>query len=169
MSFEEPKTPEEAKPRTKTHLSTAAVSILIFAAILAFNYRNQRQPVTIEEEQLHDALRAGVPEFDQYREQIKVEVVSATESPGPSGDIVAELTAIVSNITDRTISGLEMRGAVIDAQGSIVGERTAVIIPTRQGPLQPDETTAVRIILEGIKPEADRSNISMEVTGVRVE
>jgi hypothetical protein len=169
MSFEEPKAVEEAKPRTITYLLAAAVSILIFAAIAALYYRDQGQPVMIEEELLHDALRAGAPEFDQYREQIKIEAASAMESFSHSGDITTELTAIVKNSTDRTISGLEMRGAVVDAQGSTVRERTVVIIPMRQVSLKPDEITAVRIIVEGIKLEADRSNICVEVTGIHVE
>jgi hypothetical protein len=62
-----------------------------------------------------------------------------------------------------------MRGAVVDAQGSTIGERTLVIIPMRQESLKPDETTAVRIIIEGIKLEDDRSNIRVEVTGIGVE
>ena len=50
-----------------------------------------------------------------------------------------------------------------------VSERTTIIIPARQAQLKPDETMNVRVLIEGIKPEADRSGRRLEVIGLRFE
>jgi hypothetical protein len=58
-----------------------------------------------------------------------------------------------------------MCGALVDPQGSIYNERTAVIIPTQQTALEPNEVIKVHIPLESVKPEVERSNIQVEVVG----
>ena len=42
--------------------------------------------------------------------------------------------------------------------------RTAVIIPTRQTVLEPNEVIKARILLEDIRMDVKRANIRMEVT-----
>lgn len=48
-------------------------------------------------------------------------------------------------------------------------EHSFVIIPARQTALEPDEAITVRILLEGLFPEAERAGVLMEVTGVQVD
>ncbi len=79
----------------------------------------------------------------------------------------SEINARVKNSTDRTISGLEMRGVVVDEQGATAGERAIIVIPRRQPSLQPGETMEVRILVEGISRKAKSLTARMEVTGVR--
>jgi hypothetical protein len=87
----------------------------------------------------------------------------------PFNDTAVEMTATVRNTVGRTISGLEMRGAVLDAQSSRLRERIVVVIPARQTALEPDEAINVRIPLEGISPDADSAGVLMEVTGVHFD
>jgi hypothetical protein len=82
---------------------------------------------------------------------------------------VVDLTATVKNNTGRTISGLEMRGAILDGQNSTVRERTIMIIPARQTVLEPGEAISVRVLLEGISKDSERAHPAMEVTGVRFD
>ena len=70
------------------------------------------------------------------------------------------------NETGRTINGLELRGAVLDAQGAVIRERTVVVVPAQQVALAPGETMNVRILLEGLDPNRDRADTHVEVTGV---
>lgn len=69
-----------------------------------------------------------------------------------------ELTAIARNDTGRTV-------IVFDAQVFPVRERMAVIIPTQQVALEPNEAIKARILLEDIKLEVERAKIRVEVTG----
>ena len=118
---------------------------------------------------LDGALRPEMPEFERFREKIIVEQQTATEAPRPLNDFAVEMKAVVRNATGRTLSGLEMRGRVFDAQMSIVRERTVVVIPARQTALEPGEAVGVRILLEGVRPEAERAGVLMEVTALRMD
>jgi hypothetical protein len=122
--------------------------------------------------QLEGALRAGSPDFEKYKALIKVDDPEATEGARAIGDIVMQLTTTVRNFTGKTITGLEMRGAVVDLQGNPVKERTVIVIPnTFAGitELENNKTIPVKINIEGMSKDADRANIKMEVTAIRVK
>jgi hypothetical protein len=87
----------------------------------------------------------------------------------PFNNLVLELMATVRNKTGRIISGLEMRGVILDAQNSTVRERTVVVISARQTVLEPDEAINVRILLESISKDSDRAHIVLEITGIRFD
>jgi hypothetical protein len=168
MSIQEPTQIREARPKGKVILLATAGTIVLIAAVALLFLRESNRPLSVPPEpRLENALRAGNEEFDQNRDRIIVEGLGATQSTRPLGDIVMELTATVKNSTGRTLSGLEMRGAVVDAEGTHVGERTIVVIPVQQQTLEPDQSISVRVLIEGIKLEADRSGLRMETTALR--
>jgi hypothetical protein len=170
MSFQEPRLVREARPKAKVYLLATIVALVIAGVVVTLYYREWNRVATPPPEpRLENALRAGDQEFEQNRERILVEGLKATQSTRALGDIVMELTATVKNATGRALSGLEMRGAVVDAQSAPVGERTVIIVPAQQATLKPDESVSVRVLIEGIKPEADRANLRLETTGLRFE
>ena len=147
----------------------AGIATLILWLIIAEPVRlDQSQPTPGAEEksQLEGAVRAGSPEFEQYRDSITMEQSRAMVAHRTFDDPVIELTTIVRNDTGRAINGLEMRGVAFDAQGLPVREHTAVIVPTQQTVLEPNEVIKARILLEDISPDVERADIRMEVTGV---
>lgn len=118
---------------------------------------------------LERALRPGDSEFNRFRKQISIEHLMCTEKVDPLGDLAMNLSAIVRNSTGRTITGLELRGMIVDSQNSAVVERTVVIIPVRQTALEPDEAINVRILLEGINPDSERAHMLLEVAALRFD
>jgi hypothetical protein len=118
---------------------------------------------------LEGAIRPGSSEFEQYRERIVLDEPEATEAPRPLGDIVMTLSTTIRNFSGKTISGLEIRGAVIDHQDQPVKQRTIVIIPSPDGPkeLAPNKTVIARVVLDGMTEKDDRANIKMEITGFK--
>jgi len=119
------------------------------------------------EPRLAGAIRPGSAEFEQYKSQIVYDNPDAVESPRALGDIWMSLTTTVRNLSNKTLIGLEMRGAVVDHQGQPVKERTLIIIPTRQPELAPNKTMDVSINIDGFKQTDDRANIKMEITGLK--
>lgn len=119
------------------------------------------------EPSLEGAIRAGSPEFAQYQEKIVLDKPEAYESKRALGDIVMNLHSIAHNFTGRTLSGLEIKGMVVDHQGKPVNERTVVVIPTRQPDLENNRSMAVRVMLEGMTDKDDRANVRMEVTAFK--
>jgi len=146
-------------------LLTAAIALLV-----AGIYHVTQPIVTRNVEPLLDsALYTGEPEFEQFREQIVIEQLVGKEKVHPLNNLAVEITALVKNNTGRKISGLEMRGAIRDAQNSTVRERTVVVIPARQTILEADEEINVRILLESIDKDSDRAHAVMEVIGIRFD
>jgi len=118
---------------------------------------------------LEGAIRAGSPDFEKYRRQIARDDPVADQSPRALGDIVMTLNTTVRNLTGKTITGLEVWGAVVDHNGHPVRERTVVVIPAagRPAELEPNKTISVSIRLEGMTDADDRANIKMEVTAFK--
>jgi hypothetical protein len=121
------------------------------------------------EQRLERALRPGDLEFEQARDQILIEHLVGKEKVHPFNSLDAEVTATVRNGTERTISGLEIRGAIVDSQNSVVRERTVVVIPAQRTALEQDEAINVRILLESINKDSERAHPVLEVTGVRFD
>lgn len=119
------------------------------------------------EARLEGAIRAGSPEFAQYRTQVVLDEPEATEAKRALGDTVMSLSTTVRNLSNKTLIGLEIRGAVVDHGNQPVKERTVIMIPTRQAELAPNKTMPVTMMLEGMKDTDDRANIKMEVVAVK--
>jgi hypothetical protein len=119
--------------------------------------------------QILSALRPGMPEFERLREKIIVEQLTAAEAPGLPNDCAVEMNATVRNTTDRTLSGLEMRGRIFDEQMSVVRERSVMIIPSRQTALEPGEMIRVRILMDDFRPADSLSGMLIEVTAIRID
>ena len=120
---------------------------------------------------LEGAIRPGSPEFQQYQSQIVLDEPEATEARRPLGDIVMTLQTTVRNLSGKTLSGLEVRGAVVNHQEQPVKQKTIVAIPSLVpgGPteLAPNKTVVVRVVLDGMTETDDRANIRMEITGLK--
>ena len=171
MSYQGPMLIREPELRWPLILLAAVITTLLALATVGVMHLSLTKPSVSPavEPRLEGALTPGMPGFEQLREKIVVEQLVATEAPRQLGDLAVEVRATVRNNTDRALSGLEMRGAVLGAQGSALRERTVVVVPARQTALEPGEAIGVRILLEGISPEAERAGALMEVSSVRFD
>ncbi len=154
--------PEEQSRRT------LIIVVAVVAAILigGFFYLLLRSTATGNESpRLGNAIRAGSPDFEKYKSLITRDDPEADEAKRALGDTVMTLQTTVRNFTGRTITGLEVYGAVVDHDGKPVKEKTLVVIPGRQPELAPNKTMKVAMMLEGFTENDDRANIKMEVTG----
>jgi hypothetical protein len=115
-------------------------------------------------------IREGTPEFDQYKGKISMdERPEAVESERVIGDIVMRLEATVRNFSGKTLTGLEVYGAVVDLNNKPVKERTVIVIPTQREYLDNNRNMKVHINFEGFKISDDRANIKMRITAFRFE
>ncbi len=142
-------------------IAALVIAVLFYIVLRASNTGGNADPV------LEGAIRAGSPDWEEYRSRIVLDDPEADEAKRALGDIVMNLQTTVRNFTGRTLNGLEIRGAVVDHQGKAVKERTLVVVPTRQPELPPNRTMVVGVRLEGMKDSDNRANIRMEVTGFK--
>lgn len=169
MSYQGPILIREPELRWPIVMLAALLTAAI--ALLAASIYYVTQPLVTPnvEPVLERALYTGQPEFEQFREQIVIEQLVGKEKVHPLNNLAVEITALVRNNTGRKISGLEMRGAIRDAQNSTVRERTFVVVPARQTILEADEAINVRILLESIDKDSDRAHAVLEVTAIRFD
>ena len=170
MSYQAPQLIREPELRWPIVFLAAIITTIIALGTAGLHYVATNQPVNSNSgPRLSSALRPGEPEFEQVREQIEITQLLGTEHVHPFNIYGVDLTATVRNNTGRTISGLEMRGAIVDAHNTTLRERTVMVIPARQTALEPDEAIGVRVLIEGIGKDSDRTEMVLEVTGVRFE
>lgn len=156
---------DDAGARRKIFLIVGIVAALLLAA---FAYLVSRPAAPNVEPRLENAVRPGDPAFDSVRDKIVLDNKEADQSPRPVGDIVMNLRATARNFTGRTISGLEVRGAVVDSTGNPIRLRTVIALPTGSTTeLATNKTLPIRVTLEGFRQSDDRSDFQLEITGVR--
>lgn len=146
-------------------IGVAVVAAIVIAAVFYVLMRVGSGGNTADT--LEGAIRAGSPQFEEYKARIVLDDPEANEAKRALGDIWMSLSTVARNFTGKTLNGLEVRAAVVDYEGKPVKERTVVVIPTRQPELSPNKTMAVTIPLEGFKETDARANIQMEVVGFR--
>ncbi|MFN2455339.1 MAG: hypothetical protein ABR577_14080 [Pyrinomonadaceae bacterium] len=166
MSTTEPNAVAVDSSRRTIFIIVGGIGIVLFAGLFYLMSRPDRSGAGVGTLRLEGALRAGSPDFEKYVGLVKVDAPEATEGTRAIGDIVMTLTTTVRNFSGRTISGLEMRAAVVDLAGKPVKERTVIVIPGRQPALEPNKTINVPVMLEGFSKTDTRANIKMEVTGL---
>lgn len=163
MSTLERNIPDEDGSRRKVIIIVALVAAILIAV---FFYILMRASSSVRvEPSLAGAIRAGSPEFEQYKSKIAVDEPEATEAKRALGDIVMNIQTNIRNFTGRTLTGLEVKGMVVNHQGQPVNQKTVVVIPTSQPELENNRTVGVSILLEGMTDQDDRANIKVEVTG----
>ncbi len=168
MSLAEKKLNEADTTRRKVFIVIGLITALLVAGVVYLTTRRADTTPGVEP-RLEGALRPGDAEFEKYREQIRVEFIAddnAVEGKRAIGDIVMTLTPTVRNLSNRTLTGLELRAAVVDLEGKPVKERTVIVIPTRRPELEPNRTLQVPISLEGFKEQDIRANARVDLTGV---
>ena len=116
---------------------------------------------------LQGAIREGSPQWEENKKNIVLDDPEATEAKRALGDITMTLSTTVRNLTGKTLSGLEVRGAVVDYDGKPVKQRAVVVIPWRQSELAPNKTLPINITLDGMSDTDARANIKMEITGFK--
>ena len=166
MATSERQIPDADDSRRKIIIIVAVIAAI---AIAAFFYLLMRTVGTgTQEPTLQGAIRAGAPEFAQHQSRIVLDPPEAEQSQQALGGIVMVLQSIAHNFTGRTLTGLEVKGVVVDHQGKPVKERTVVVLPNaQQADLEQNRAMVVRVRLEGFTNADDRANIKMEVVGFK--
>jgi len=154
----------------KTMIIVGVIAAVLIVGLFYLLKRASRGGTGMPPPHLAVAIRPGSAEWDQYSKKIALDEPEADQARRALGDIVMTLHTTVRNFTGRTLSGLELRAAVVDHQGKAVKERTVVAIPTVERPeLAPNKTLAVNVLLDGMSDTDDRANIKFEITGFNLK
>ena len=151
----------------KIVIIVAIVAAIVLATLFYFLMRASSGPSRTNPT-LQGAIRKGSPEWEQFNTKIVLDDPEATEAKRALGDIVMNLQTTARNFTGRTLSGLEVKGSVVNRQGQPIREQIVIAVPSPQTPeLEPNRTMLVQVRLDGMTDADERSNIKMEITGFR--
>lgn len=161
----------------RTIFIIAGVVAVVLAAGLIYFLKTRPEPKPgglAPEPKLEGGLRAGSPDFEKYRDLIKMDEPIADYADSVSGDVQMNLGTTIRNFTGRTISGLEMRGAVVDFEGKPIKERTKIVIPSGSlSELENNGTAKAPIAIPGFRGgdkariESGQAVIKMEITAIK--
>lgn len=168
---------ESDKTRRTVFIVAAVVALALIGGLIYYLKTRPETPQTAGpvDEKLQDGLRAGAPDFDKNRNLISLDEPVADYSSSVAGGLQMILATTVRNFTGRTISGLEMRAAVVDADDKVIRERTKIVIPSGEiTELENNKTARVPITVTGFNKEDEKAKIEggqarlkMEVTAVK--
>ena len=156
----------EDKPRRTLIIVVAVIAAVLIGGVFFLLMRQTAAPEAPAT--LADAIRAGSPEFEQYRAKIALDKPEAMQSTNVLGGFQMDLETTVRNFTGRTIIGLEIRAAILTSQGGVLKDRTIVVIPTKRSELEPNKTMFVTVPISQIKETDDRASLWMEVTAFKL-
>ena len=159
--------PVEASESNRTLIIVVAVIAAVAIAGLFYGLMRFAGSGPAADAGLQGAIREGSPEFEQYKAQIVLDEPEATEAKRALGDIVMSLQTTARNLTGKTLSGLEIRAAVVDYEGKPVKQRSVVVVPARQPELAANKTMQVTVTLDGMSETDARANIKMEVSAFK--
>ena len=146
-------------------IAAAVVIAIIFGFLMWMVSSGPSAGVTLQ-----GAIRPGNPEFDKNAANIALDEPEGFEAPRPLGDLTMSLRTTVRNLTGKTITGLEIKGSVIDYEGKPVKEKTLIVVPSeRQPELLPNKTMQAQMMLDGMKESDPRANIKMEVVAFKLK
>jgi hypothetical protein len=153
-----------------TFVVAFVIGALIVLALIGFI---MMRPTTkqIQDQVIENALREGNPEFEVYTKKISIQtdVDRTTESKTGLGTIVMSLRGNIRNMTGKTLTGLEIRAAVVDSFGKPVKEKEILVVPKQTEKLEPGEVFPVQVLMEGFNKDDDRAQIRWKVTAIKVE
>ena len=176
MSISGEKIGEADRSRRAIFMIAGLVAILLVVGLIVFlKTRPEPQPAGAPVDQkLEGGLRAGSPDFEKFRDLIKMDEPIADYADSVAGDVQMNLGTTVRNFTGRTISGLEMKASVVDFEGKPIKERTKIVIPSGAvTELENNGTAKAPIAIPGFrgddkaKIEGGQAVIKMEITAIK--
>jgi hypothetical protein len=159
------------RSRRAIFIIAGLVAVLIIVGLIVYlKTRPEPRPASavVLDQRLEGGFRAGSPEFQQYRELIKLDEMDAFEADSVGAGIQMDLVGTVRNFTGRTINGLEMKGTVVDIEDKPIKERMMIIIPSASLPeLENNKTARVKITIPGFTKSDNRANYRLEITAFK--
>ncbi|NOT59406.1 MAG: hypothetical protein HOP19_04185 [Acidobacteria bacterium] len=134
LELEKPKVEEPKTNRLVVAILGLIVVGLIGAVIWIATSKPDIKPA------LPNAIRAGNADFDNYHSKVALELVDKIVHPNMLGQAQYEIQVRVTNRGERTITGLELAGRMIDLNDQLLKEGISVPIPRARKNLAPGET-----------------------------
>ena len=159
-------------PRTLTAIIAVGVFAAASAGVLLYvRYQKDRAPLPgAAPIVIPGMLRPGNPNFEYYRNKVRIENVKASLAITFSQARIAIISGTILNDGDRELEAVELRIALFDVYGKPSKDRTT--IPVRPGippnrPMQPLEKRSFSVGIEAVEHLWNPKQLVIEITGLK--
>jgi hypothetical protein len=162
--------------RTRTVTVIVAIALFVVAAIGICIFARYQKHVQPEGSSgpvvVPGMLHPGDPNFEYYKNHVRLEDVKAGLGITFSKNRVAIISGIIYNEGDRKLDALELRITLYDLYGKFSKERIAT--PLRPGtgmyrPMEPLEKRTFSVGLENVEQLWNPRKVEIEITGLKYE
>ena len=129
---------------------------------------------------LPNALRSGNKDYDDYVKAGRLSVVidHKVQSDSPLKTSELKVTGTISNLGDKTVTGIELHGYCVDIQGNPMVDQNQkplyhqwhIWMPNqfRPGPMRPGQAEPFQLVITNVQTKrlADIGDLKVEVSGV---
>ncbi len=167
----------ESKKSSNIHTLIVAAAVFLVAAAGVFFYARYQQkeqpPEATGPVVIPGMLRPGDPNFEYYKNKIRIENVKASLGITFSKARVAFVSGVISNEGDRKLEALELKITLYDLYDKVSKERVAT--PLRPGiglnnrPMEPLEKRTFSIGVESIEQLWNPKRLELEITGLKYQ
>ena len=156
------------KVRSRIIMGLAGVGVaLIVAAILLFGAFDSTPPEAPKPPPgLPNAKHAGDPEFDKYNGLVAIVNKKFFTQANMLGQRQAVATGTIANFTDRTVTGVELRGNVYGAGGKVIATTLAMPVPRRFEEISPKGRIDFAITIDGVPRDGEIEDITVDLEGL---
>ncbi len=116
-------------------------------------------------------LRPGDPNFEYYKDKVRIENVKASLGISFSGTRIAMISGIIDNDGDRKLEALEIHIKLFDAFGKPSKEKTGFALRPGAGyssqPMEPLEKRTFTIGIESVEQYWNPKQVEYEITGLK--
>jgi hypothetical protein len=155
----------------KGFLTAILIAVLLVGGGVFLIWKLQPSMQEQQEQVLSGAIREGSPEFATITKRIVAENDEDNTwfSPVGTGGIMMNIAGKIRNNGDKTLTGLEIKVAVLDSFGKVVKDNTVLVVPNQQKKLEPKGEMKVVVRIDGFQPDDDRARIQWKVTAIKTE
>jgi hypothetical protein len=152
-----------------------ALAVLAVAAVAVFFYARFQPPPEKAAGPIvvPGMLRPGDPNFEYYKNKIRIEEVKASLGITFSKARIAIISGLISNEGDRKLEAIELHITLYDVYGKFSKDRTT--IPIRPGlglgskPLEPLQKRTFSVGIESVEQLWNPKKLEIEITGLKYQ
>ncbi len=118
-------------------------------------------------------VRPGEPDFEAYRDKVRIENVKASIGLNFAGNRFAAIEGIISNEGSRKLEAVEMHITLYDVYGNLSKEKT--VTPLRpgaglhQGPMEPLEKRTFSVWIESVEQLWNPKRVEIRISGLKYQ
>ena len=147
-------------------LAGVAVAVLLGALLLFGRFQDTPPEAPPPPPQLENALRAGDPEFEKYTKQVVLLNTEFFTQSNMLGQRQAVIRGQIANFTERTVTGVELRGTVVGENGVVMATTLALPVPRKFDQIGPKGSVPFAVTVDGVPAKGTIEDITINLVGL---